>query len=257
MTSSSHPRRRRSFIIVTVNAILFTLLASLLGTSRPAYAELPPETYVQGTQPTLTARSRFFPAIDEGIATTLPIGFPFTFYGTAYTQFALSSNGFLSFDTLTDPALGNITLPNAGAPNNLIAAFWDDLDGTSTNGKIFYTTTGTAPNRRLVVQWTNTGFFLQTTPLGTFQIILYEGSNEIQVQYRYLVAQDGLAHGNSATVGIEDAAGTAAVLHSFNTVGLTSGQAIRFTPNGATYDRNPAAAYDGIVLGAGATASPA
>ncbi|MEI6779223.1 MAG: fibronectin type III domain-containing protein, partial [Chloroflexales bacterium] len=256
MTSSSHPRCCRPFIIIAVNAILFALLASFLGTSHPAYAELPPETYVQGTQPTLTATSSY-PAIDDGIATALPIGFPFTFYGTAYTQFALSTNGFISFNTLTDSAVGSTTLPTASTPNNLIAAFWDDLDGTSTNGKIFYATAGTAPNRRLVVQWTNTGFYSQKTPLGTFQIILYEGSNTIQVQYRYLVAQDGRAHGNNATVGIENAAGTAAVLHSYNAVGLTSGQAIRFTPNGATYDRNPTAAYDGIVLGAGATVSPA
>lgn len=175
-----HRFPRTPFVLLTVGVFLLTLCAGLFGPSHPAYAELPPEIYVQGIEPPLTATGVFL-VTDEAIATALPIGFPFTFYGNAYTQFALSSNGFISFDTLTNAVFSNVSMPTTATPNNLIAAFWDDLAVTSISKKIFYTTTGTAPNRKLVVQWTNTGFYRVSTPLGTFQIILYEGSNVIQV----------------------------------------------------------------------------
>jgi gliding motility-associated-like protein len=176
------------------------------------------------------------------------IGFNFTFFGNVYSQFYINSNGQLTFGTGTDYP-GNSTIPDATVPNNYIAPFWDDLtiDGS---GNILYTTIGASPNRKLIVQFRNMGFYGGPVYMGTFYVILYEGSGIIQVQYRILPLESvARPHGESATIGLENAAGTAGSLYSFNNAtAITSRQAISFTPSGGNYIINSGAVYDGVYL---------
>lgn len=178
----------------------------------------------------------------------LNIGFSFTFYGNSYTQFHVTSNGLVMFgsgsgDYTEDP------IPNGGSPNNFIAAFWDDLV-VHSSGKILYTTIGAAPNRKCIIQWTNMGFWSSTVLMGTFAVILHEGSNNIQVQYRSIIDNTSArAHGQSATIGLENSNGTAGVQYAYhNSSAVESEQAILFTPSGSTYTMNPSATYDGVYL---------
>ena len=146
-------------------------------------------SYSAGSQPTETtylasiARAGY---ADDASYGPFNIGFSFTYYGIAYTQFHVSSNGLVLFTD--DPANISgyeVSIPNSSKPDNFIAAFWDDLviDGT---GKILYTTIGAAPNRKLIIQCKNMGFVGFPAFMGTFSIILYETSNKIQVQYRLI-----------------------------------------------------------------------
>ncbi|MEI7772345.1 MAG: Ig-like domain repeat protein, partial [Chloroflexales bacterium] len=239
-----HPGSRRSFGLLIVAILLaLTSLAGLLGASR-TYA-FPAETYIQGTALTFGGNT------DEGTE-TLPIGFTFNYYGTDITDIYAGTNGYLSSDSRS--YYQNSPIPDSGAPPNLIAPFWTDLQ--MEGGPVIYATTGTAPNRKLIVQWTNAHFFGGVLPQGTFQTILYETSNDIQFQYRYQVMQDDPSLGSQSTIGIQNVDGTAGVQYSYNTTAISGGQAIRFTPNGGTYDLNSSATYDGVVLGVGASASP-
>ncbi len=113
-----------------------------------------------------------------------------------------------------------------------------------------YQTIGTAPNRKLVVQFNNMSFWNSPILLGTFQIIIYEGSNNIQTQYRSIVdLTSNRASGNSATVGLENITGSAGVHVSYNTAGyIHSNKAILFTPGGGTYTYNDNAIYEGVFL---------
>ncbi len=178
----------------------------------------------------------------------LNIGFNFTFFGNVYSQFYINSNGQLTFGTGSDYP-GNSIIPDATVPNNFIAPFWDDLtiDGS---GNILYTTIGGSPNRKLIVQFRNMGFYGGPVYMGTFYVILYEGSGIIQVQYRILPLESvARPHGESATIGLENAAGTAGSLYSFNNpTAITTRQAISFTPSGGNYTINPGAVYDGVYL---------
>ena len=176
------------------------------------------------------------------------IGFNFTFYGNVYSQFFVSSNGLVMFgsgstDNSEDP------IPTSGTPNNLIAAFWDDLT-ISNSGKLLYTTIGAAPNRKLIIQGTNMGFYPSPIFMGTFLVILYEGSNKIQVQYRIIIDSSApRSYGESATIGIENSDGTEGVQYSWHGSSLIStGQAISYTPAGSTYTVNSDELYDPIVL---------
>lgn len=176
------------------------------------------------------------------------IGFSFTFYGNSYSQFYVTSNGLVMFggssgDYTEDP------IPNTSTPNNFIAAFWDDLV-INAAGRILYTTIGAAPNRKCIIQWTNMGFWSSTVLVGTFSVILYEGSNDIQIQYRSIIDNfSDRSHGSSATVGIENSNGTAGVQYAYhNSTAIQSELAIRFSPSGSTYTMDPSATYDGIYL---------
>ncbi len=185
---------------------------------------------------------------DDGSWGPLNIGFTFTFYGNNYTQFHVSSNGLVMFgsgsgDYTEDP------IPSTGTPNNLISAFWDDIV-IDPSGKILYTTIGAAPNRKCIIQWTNMGFYSSTVLMGTFAVILYEGTNNIQIQYRSIIDNTSArAHGQSATIGLENAGGTEGIQFAYhNSSAIQSEQAILFTPSGTTYTVNHSAIYDGVYL---------
>jgi len=175
-------------------------------------------------------------------------GFDFTYFGNIYNQFYVSSNGLVSFgagsiDPSEDP------IPTAATPNNMIAAFWDDLV-IDPSGNILYTTIGAAPNRKLIVQFKNMGFYSGPVYVGTFSVILYETSNKIQVQYRVIILPSiPLANGESASIGIENSDGTAGVQYAHhNGAAANTGKAISFTPSGATYTMDDNALYDGVYL---------
>jgi hypothetical protein len=176
------------------------------------------------------------------------IGFTFNYYGNDYTQFYINSNGMILFGS-GSPESTVTMIPDTTKPNNYIAPFWDDLV-VDPSGKILYTTFGAAPNRKMVVQFTNMGFYTHPVILGTFQVILYETSNKIQIQYRLLADNNSTrTHGGTATIGLEDQTGTGGTLYSFQSpTAISTEQAISFTPPGPIYTINDNAVYDGIYL---------
>ena len=162
---------------------------------------------------------------DEGFSVaTVATPAGFDFFGFAQPQVRVNSNGFVTMDTSLVCSsvggscfFGNQNLPSTGNPNGVIAAYWDDLVTT-----VCQQVTGT----RLTLQWTGTLFASTTTV--SFQMIL-DGSNDT-IELVYGPAQ--VPTGQSATIGIEDQAGTAANLIGFNVANtIMPGVTHRFTPN--------------------------
>ncbi|MFK3984940.1 PQQ-dependent sugar dehydrogenase [Micromonospora sp. NPDC050397] len=167
---------------------------------------------------------------DEGVAqVNLPFGFPL--YGETHGTAWISTNGFLSF---TDPASAapiNGAIPGAELPNAAIYPFWDDLvqraDSTVRTDVV-----GTAPNRRFVVEWRNSGLYGSSSARVTFAAVLSE-QGEITFSYADL-AGNGREQGDSATVGIEDGTGAVALGYSTDQPALRNGTSVVFTPPGGT-----------------------
>ncbi|MFP4539799.1 MAG: fibronectin type III domain-containing protein, partial [Candidatus Paceibacterota bacterium] len=183
------------------------------------------------------------------------IGFDFNYYGTDYSQVDVNINGVLNLGHNYTTGFSNYELSDSSAFENSIFAFWDDLN-TEGDEIIYYATIGSEPDRKFVVQWTNLYFFNTDIQMGTFQTILYEDSNKIQIQYRDLLGGDR-ALGNSATIGIKKD-DTTYSQYSHDTVSIEEGQAIRYTPDGADdYTEDDQAEYDPIYLAPeGAPSSP-
>jgi hypothetical protein len=148
----------------------------------------------------------------DDAATTVPLPFPFTFYGATYTQAFVATNGHVNFLAL-NTAFTNVAIPSTVTPNAAIYSFWDDLF-VDAAASVRTATLGTAPNRRFVIEWRNVHFFSDATRRIDANVVLHE-NGQILTQARNL-ADDGRERGNSATLGIENAAGTVALRYSFN-----------------------------------------
>jgi len=168
------------------------------------------------------------PLADDALSVALPIGFDFEFYCTTYSQFVISSNGFITFDTIgsINGCCSGQVLPNSAIPNNLIALGWTDLVPNNAGGAIDYFTIGTAPNRQLIVNFINTPRVGGANPI-TAQIILHEGTNAIDIH------SSNVPSAGQTTQGIENADGTLGLAIPGRNSGIWSAtnDAYRFSPS--------------------------
>jgi N-acetylneuraminic acid mutarotase len=167
---------------------------------------------------------------DDQLSGALPIGFSFSFYNNTYTNFYISSNGFITFGSTSSGCCTGQALPNPTAPNNLISFAWNDLYPPA-GGSIEYFTTGSAPNRKLIVKFNAIQHWPGGNPV-TAQVILYETSNLIEI-HTTLMPTNGTAH----TMGIENISGTQAVIYPARngTNWTATNDAVRFGTGIANY----------------------
>jgi gliding motility-associated-like protein len=148
-----------------------------------------------GQSTKLTIDDRYSPPID--------ISFPFSFFGTNYSQLIASTNGFLSFDIAKTGAFSHFGILKNGAalsatsgiPQDLPSALYDkalimgpyhDLDpniSTSTQ-QIKYEVVGTAPYRKWIISYYNVPLYTTAClnlSFNTHQIVLYETLNIVEV----------------------------------------------------------------------------
>lgn len=174
---------------------------------------------------------------DKSTALNLP--FAFKFYGETFDRVTVCSNGWMAMGDTYLTEYRNWTIPGAGAPQNLIAPFWDDLYETAGGGHVYQRFD--AANHRWIVEWCN----MQNASggaLDSFEAILFDpayyptqtGDGIIVFQYRQIANVDG--GNNYATVGIQNAEQTDGLLYSFanrysaGAAPLAAGRAIRFVP---------------------------
>ncbi len=162
-----------------------------------------------GTQLALTG--------DDATSAPVALGFDFPYYGGTFNSVRVCTNGWLSF-TSTATAYDNQPLPNAGAPANMIAPFWDDLNFGTTPRVYTYGDAG-----HFVISWVAAPHY-SSGGVYTFQAILYP-SGEIRYQYLSMGTQT-----NSATVGIQNATGTIGLTTVFNANYVTDNLAVRYLP---------------------------
>ena len=164
--------------------------------------------------------------VGDDASAEIALPFPFFFYGATYSRAFVSTNGHLNF-LAPSTILSNVAIPATGVPNAAIYPLWDDLV-VQNPGKVWTKAQETAPNRSFIIEWRNVYFFNTPTVLVDFEVQLNEDGS-IVTRYRNLGA-DPRERGNSATVGIENAAGTVGLQYSFNSPVLTDDQSIRFVP---------------------------
>ncbi len=173
---------------------------------------------------------------DDSWIGNIDLGFFFNYYGTDYSQLAISNNGLL-FSGAGTWQYVNQPITQTPGVHGFVAPFWDDIV-TWGAGTIYYQTIGTAPHRMFVVEWYDNQHYHSSTSGVTFEAILYEGSNNIKFQYKDVdfgtvsgsTSQDRPPYdnGGSATVGIEGPTGDIGLQYSFNEQVIDPGLAILF-----------------------------
>ena len=169
---------------------------------------------------------------DDQISTSRSIGFTFNFFGQNYTSFYVSSNGFITFSPgmPATPVYGE-AIPFEAAPNNIFAIAWNDLNPLNPGSSIRYFTTGTAPNRMLVINY-NTSHYGGTGFPFVAQGILYEGSNVLEIHTTTVSDVSSYDEAATTTQGVENADGSdgVAIPGRNGAIFSASNDAYRFTP---------------------------
>ncbi|MFD1933159.1 S8 family serine peptidase [Nonomuraea mangrovi] len=160
---------------------------------------------------------------DEALQVTLPFTVPF--YGAGQSRAWVTTNGLATFAADRVTTGSNGTLPTTGTPNLAVYPFWDDLVVDAQAG-VYTATGGTAPRRTFVIEWRNVTFYSDTSQRMSFSVVLGEDGS---VGYRYKDVESEREQGSSATVGIENAGGTDALLYSANAAAIANGQSLAIT----------------------------
>jgi PKD repeat protein len=161
--------------------------------------------------------------------TGFDIGFDFTFFGNTYKEFWISTNGFIAFEPVDNGCCEGNPIPFADDQiNNIIALLWSDLN--VERGQVGFETRGTAPNRRLVVDFSNVMTYDAPDHMVSAQLILHEGTNHIEMHTASLPTPTTYRY----TQGIENALGSDAafVPGRVNALFGLSNDAVRFAPPG-------------------------
>ncbi len=158
-----------------------------------------------------------FLSTDDFVDVELPFGFPF--YGDLKHQARISTNGYITFgedgvDYSNDP------IPSPFQPNDLIAIFWDDLNGANADFYHYYD----EESDKFIVQYSNFPFFNGTGNLN-FQAHL---SINGDICFYYDMMEGNLY---SATIGIENSDATDGLQIIYNGNYLSSYHAIKISYN--------------------------
>lgn len=169
-----------------------------------------------------------FPNNTDDDYATLNIPFDIKLFGSMHpagSHLYVGTNGMVGFSPTNMISANNQNLPNVLSPNNLMAAYWDDLMGY-TGDHVFQLITGTTPNRIWTIMynpWHNKG---QEVYGIAFEISIVEDlyggdwNNIVAIQFRDTTSQHD-DHGASATCGIENPNGSIGHSYCYNNGNLT------------------------------------
>lgn len=171
---------------------------------------------------------------------TLPIGFNFRYYDNYFSTLAVMAEGFL--------AMGMFGY----SYNHKIMPYLDySMRLRNPTSRIYTKLEGTSPNQRFTVSWVDLSYgnvicydqylyedvYCEWIYFGkvSFQVTLYEGSNDIVFRYLDVVASDEASanftnrdNGRTATVLVEKGSRTEGTLYSRNQAAIQNGTALRF-----------------------------
>ena len=196
--------------------------------------------------------------------TTVNLPFTFKFYGVDYDQISVSSNGWVSMGSTSMKSFRNYHIPGPGGPSPMIAVFWDDLNTTTSGGRVYKWYDEL--NHQFIIQWSHLRTY-DNNSLENFQLILKDsqhyftptGDGEIVMQYADFNNTStgnygwGQVHGNYCTIGLEDQSETIGLEYTFNNAYPTSAMpledstAILFTTRGANILQRGDINQDGLL----------
>lgn len=179
-------------------------------------------------------------------------GLDFMYGGQQYTSLGMVSNGYMipGGGTASDVDYINQDLPDSTPPNNVIAPFWTDIDmagGVTGGGTWYIAAVGLGPDY-LVLEWEDAELYADPSSYYTFQIWIEWGGSGMWFVYHDLTGS--LAY---ATVGIENATGTAGATYYFDGTGTAPAVGTDLQPVGNpdsaafTYDMTAIGGPDSLV----------
>jgi type IX secretion system substrate protein len=167
------------FRILVLFVMVFFGLNGVVAQTLYNAAQIPFQTY--------TTNAGSLPSNDDAYSVSLPITFDFNFFDTNYNTVLVGTNGVLNFNAalMGQSAPWSISQPIPSATfdvKNSVLGAYHDMDNSSNVGAITYAVVGAAPYRKFVVMFNNQPHFSCTSLRSSFQMILHETFNFIDVQ---------------------------------------------------------------------------
>ncbi|MBI1226391.1 MAG: T9SS type A sorting domain-containing protein [Bacteroidetes bacterium] len=124
---------------------------------------------------------------DDNSVAFVQMGMDFHFYWSDYNKIKIGSNGWLSFDNVSNIASCFPVIPTMGGPNNLICPMMSDLNfDNGSPGKVYTYHDQTPGDEKFIISYEGVTFWTQANPIfgsSTFQVILSKADNSITFQY--------------------------------------------------------------------------
>lgn len=136
--------------------------------------------------------------VDDTASPLTSIGFDFWFQGVRYTQFSVNDNGVLRLGAAAQTGSPYQSLAQANLP--IISAYAADQRTHTGDGKVHFRVDGTAPSRKLIVEWLNnqSNFNSGGTADLTYQVHLSETTGAIEFVYGAMnMSSSGASAGDS------------------------------------------------------------
>lgn len=183
------------------------------------------------------------PSVDDDSSGVFDIGFDFWYDGVRYSQFSVNPNGICRLGS--DPvstSYDNSDVFASVTDSPKICPYFDDLF-VGTNGKVHYKVIGAAPNRILVIEWSNVQvpYVGSGTGAATFQLKLNESTGVINFVYGpgvgvntdnggYSVGLQSGAETNLASITTQFGTTSYTTANSTQVNGINSGTSYNWTP---------------------------
>ena len=137
--------------------------------------------------------------VDSNISSLINIGFTFNFNNTDYTQFAVSTDGYVELGARSGNDYTN-DLIQVGS-RILLCPWWDDLRTRAGGDGVRYELQGSSGSRKLIIDFHCQSQWNSTEPQLKFQCVLYESTNRIE--FRYDDPNSSAFGHSSATCGVK------------------------------------------------------
>lgn len=161
---------------------------------------------------------------DDLFAVKLDLPFKFCFYNQYFQSLVIGSNGMVTFD-LTQ--VGNINYPNVQwtnpspnlPKNSIFGAYHDIVFSSGDASEIYYSTIGTAPYRKFVINFFE-GRVSGCTDRSSSQIVLHETTNIIEIFVEKKLTPCPTRKFENALIGVLNSDGTQGVSPANRNTGL-------------------------------------
>lgn len=176
--------------------------------------------------------------IDDVWSGIINLPFNFCYFGQTYNKYVISTNGVISFNL----SYANNFSPwsfNALIPTNVanfprpMMGLYHDID-PSIGGVVRYGVIGTSPYRKLIISFFQVPHFQCNNLISTFQIILHEFTNIIEIHVEKKQTCNTW-NGGRACLGIQNPLGNIGYPAPGRNTGvytINTPEAWRFSPNG-------------------------
>jgi subtilisin family serine protease len=217
------------------NGVVFT--GSLPASASSSVAIAPGSSPAGGYLPLSAFGITPIPGVGDDTLTNFTVP-AFDFAGQSYTSLGVSSNGYLVVGGGSGPdnTITNQNFPNATRPNNVLAAFWTDLNPAAA-GAVRIGTLTDGSDTWIVVDWAGVREF-SLPKLASFEIWIGVNSDADpaeDVSYAYGTIQ-GNGDGGFLSVGAENSTGNSGQNTYFNGTGTlpANGTQLRVTTTPGT-----------------------